>query len=132
MNIFREKFRSVDCRPKNYPHFGHNKNFIKKSHFYPIFNASYQVHFQKNLNRFREKFKSIYFRPKNDPFLLFWGWYEFSLKYQNSLFYPIFSAFYQVEFQKNVMKRFRGKFNSVDFEPKMPHLPHFGYHKNWL
>ena len=58
----------------NYPRFEHNKIFIKKSHFYPLINASHMVHFQKNLmNRFREKSKCIYFGPKNDSFLLFGG-----------------------------------------------------------
>ena len=43
-----------------------------KHHSFPlsIVNASYQVHFQKNLmSKFRENFKGVVFRPKNDPLL---------------------------------------------------------------
>ena len=44
---------------------------MSNSHLKPLFNACYQVQFQKNLIiRFCEKFKSVDFGPQNDPFPL--------------------------------------------------------------
>ena len=40
------------------------------------------------------------------------------LKTRNSQFYLIFTASHQVRYLKNLLHRFREKFNKVDFGPK--------------
>ena len=40
------------------------------------------------------------------------------LKTRNSQFYLIFTASHQVQYLKNLLQRFREKFNKVDFGPK--------------
>ena len=53
--------------------FEHNSLHIQIRHFSPLFNACYQIQFQKNLmKRFSEKLKSVDFGPHNETFALFW------------------------------------------------------------
>ena len=61
------------------------------------------------MNRFRKKFKNNNCGPKNDPLTPFCAKNEFSLKSKNYQFYPPFNVYYQVQFQKNLMKRFTAK-----------------------
>ena len=52
-----------------------------------------------------EKKKNVNFGHKTSL-----GMTEFYFKFQNSRFYPLISACYQVYFQKNLKNRFREKF----------------------
>ena len=61
------------------------------------------------MNRFRKKFKNNNCGPKNDPLSPFCAYKEFSLKTKNYQFYPPFNVYHQVQFQKNLMKRFTAK-----------------------
>ena len=76
------------------------------------------------MNRYKEKWKSTNFGPKNVSFPSFWTYQKISFKIQNCHFYPIFNTFHQLQLQKSLMKRFREKFNSIDFGDKhSPFIP---------
>ena len=70
------------------------------------------------MKRFRKNFKNVDLGPKNTLIYPTWGILRIFLKLQNSCFKQIFNASHQVHFQKNLMKRFRKKFQNVDFGPK--------------
>ena len=59
-----------------------------------------------------EKFKNVDFEPKNDPFSPFWA-----LKKNPQKSKTLFTACHQVQFEKNLINRFREKLKRVDFEP---------------
>ena len=103
MNKCREKIKVLILGPKMtpFPNFGHNI-FLKiiKNYFHPLCNAIHLVQIQKNvINRFTWKAKTVDFGPRNDSISHFG---------HNKNFY--FNACLQVQFQENLMKRFREKF----------------------
>ena len=70
------------------------------------------------MKAFIEKLKSDDFGPKNYPFLPFWAQNFFSQILKTVTFIHLFNAFHQVEFQKNLMNRFKENLKNVNFGPK--------------
>ena len=124
MNRFREMLTHVDIWSINnlfIPFWAqHEFSLIIRNHlFYLIFNSCHRVQFQINLiDRFREMLKNVDYWSINDLFILFWAHQEFSPIMENHLFYPLFNACHKVQFQDNLMNRFRGNVKNVDFAPK--------------
>ena len=93
--------------------FGHYKSCFEKLNFYFFLNDC--DHPKNLMKRFCEIFVFCIFWNKNTSFL----------KNPNSPFQPIFNACNQVQFQKNLMKRFRESFESDDVEPKSDQFTQF-------
>ena len=90
------------------PHFQQNKYFPKNPNYFLMCVIRYN--FRKNLiKRFKEKFKNVNFGPKNDPFHLPFVYKNVPWKYLTLNFYAISNACHQVQFQKNLEKRFSEK-----------------------
>ena len=87
-----------------------------KSYFYPVFNTRHLVKLLKTLKRFRDVRD---FWPKTDSFSPILGIIKLFLKIKNDHFYPLYHAFHQVQFQKNLMNILKENFtNVVDFGSK--------------
>ena len=59
------------------------------------------------------------------------GLTQFSLKVQNSWFYPLINACHQVQFWKNLIKDLEKTGILLNLDTQMPHLPNFGHNENF-
>ena len=94
-------------------------NFPSKSEQSLLCNACHHVQSRENLiNRLREKFKNVDLGLKMLHLHHFLHVKNFPQKSKTVTFNHFFNAFHHVQFYKNLIKRFRVKFKSIDSGPK--------------